>query len=302
MDMRNLSYFIAVAKFKSFTKASENIHISQSALSKAVKNLEDELKVTLIDRSSRNIKLTDAGEIVFEKGLKIKESFHDLTLELYDLMNLEQGEIKIGIPPIIGYLFFPKILKGFNSLYPNIKIHLSEEGAEKIKQEVRDGLIDLGIVMLPADPEEFEVTPFIQDEFTLFINRSHPLAQKDQIEMKELKNEKFIIFKKGFTLHKRILQECQDAGFSPNVAYECSEWDFMSGLIGENLGISIFPRLVIHRIDPEVIKSIEIVNPRMPWQLGIIVKKGKYASFAIREFIQYINSQVLDQKIVASMN
>lgn len=302
MDMRNLSYFIAVANFKSFTKASENIHISQSALSKAVKNLEDELKVTLIDRSSRNIKLTDAGEIVFEKGLKIKESFHDLTLELYDLMNLEQGDIKIGIPPIIGYLFFPKILKGFNDLYPNIKIHLSEQGAEKIKQEVRDGLIDLGIVMLPADEEDFEITPFMQDEFTLFINRSHPLAKKDQIEMKELKNEKFIIFKKGFTLHKRILQECQDAGFSPNVAYECSEWDFMSGLIGENLRISIFPRLVIQRIDPEVIKSIEIVNPRMPWQLGIIVKKGKYASFAIREFIQFINSQILNQKIVSSAN
>ena len=131
MDIRHLTYFIEVAKYKSFTQASKSLHLSQSTLSKVVKSLEEELNVELIDRSAKKIKLTDAGEIVFAESEKIMESLNDLSIHLYDLMNLKKGKIKAGIPPIIGFLFFPKIIKGFNNLYPDIKIKISEDDSKK---------------------------------------------------------------------------------------------------------------------------------------------------------------------------
>src|SRR4051812_4357582 len=119
MDVRQLTYFIEVAKYKSFTKASTSLHLSQSTLSKVVKSLEEELNVELIDRSAKKIKLTEAGEIIYAEGEKIMESLDDISTHLYDLMNLKKGKIKMGIPPIIGFLFFPKIIKEFNQMYPD---------------------------------------------------------------------------------------------------------------------------------------------------------------------------------------
>lgn len=289
MDIRHLNYFIAVAQLKSFTKAADYVHISQSALSKAVKSLELELNVELFDRSSKKIQLTDAGEIVLIESLKIKEALNELSTQLYDLMNLEKGSIKIGLPPIIGFLFFPKIIKQFNARYPEILIKLSEDGAENIKQEIQDGLLDLGIVILPVDEEEFDVIPFIDEELMLFVSHDNPLAQYDEIEIKQLSHERFIVFKQGFALHDKIIHECIRAGFHPKIAYECSEWEFMSGLIGENLGISIFPRPVIDRIDRTKIKPIRIINPVFPWKLGFVSKKDKYKSYAVKEFFNFIH-------------
>jgi len=291
MDMRNLTYFIEVAKYKSFTKASKSLHLSQSTLSKAVKSLEEELNIELIDRSAKKIELTDAGEIVLAEGAMIIESLNDLSIHLYDLMNLKKGKIKIGIPPIIGFLFFPKIIKGFNNLYPDIKINISEDDSNKVKQEVREGKLDFGVVMLPVDEKEFDVIPFVNEELSLFVHHTHPLAQREKVEMKELKDENFILFKQQL-IHSLIIQECQRAGFHPKIAYEISEWGFISEMISENIGISICPKPIEKKVNQDLIKVIFIDSPSIPWHLGFISKKGKHASPAVREFIQYISAQL----------
>ncbi|PEJ36352.1 LysR family transcriptional regulator [Peribacillus butanolivorans] len=291
MDIRHLTYFIEVAKYKSFTKASKSLHLSQSTISKVVKSLEEELNVELIDRSAKKIELTDAGEIVLAEGEIILESLNDLSMHLYDLMNLKKGKIKIGIPPIIGFLFFPKIIKGFKNLYPDITIKISEDDSKKVKQDVKDGILDLGVVMLPADEKEFDAVPFVNEELSLFVHHSHPLAQRDKVEMKELQNETFILFKQEL-IHDLIIQECLRAGFRPKIAFEVSEWGFINGMIGENLGISICPKPIAKKFDQDLIKAIPIDNPRLPWNLGLISKKKKHPSPAVREFIQYISADL----------
>ena len=288
MDIRQLTYFNEVAKYKSFTKASNVLHLSQPTLSKMVKSLEDELDIELIDRSARQIELTEAGEIVYEQGKMILESLDNLSANLYDLMNLKKGKIKIGIPPLIGFLFFPRIIKEFKKLYPNIQLHLIEHGANKVEQEVSDGLLDLGVVVLPMDEGEFDIVSFISEQLMLFVHAAHPLAENEKVEMKDLEEESFILFSEGYALHDRIIQECANAGFNPQIAYESSQWDFISEMIAENLGVSIFPESIAKRVDKTLIKAIPIVNPTLPYKLGVIKKKGKYVSYATREFIRML--------------
>ncbi|RKQ14428.1 LysR family transcriptional regulator [Ureibacillus endophyticus] len=291
MDIRQLTYFIEVAKYKSFTKASKSLHLSQSTLSKVVKSLEEELKVELIDRSAKNIELTDAGEIVLAEGEKIMESLDDLSIHLYDLMNLKKGKIKIGIPPVIGSLFFPKIIKEFNSLYPDIKIKIFEADSKTVQQEVTDGTLDLGVVMLPVDEKVLDAIPFVSNELILFVHHTHPLAQREKVDLKDLQNETFILFKQKL-FQELIVQECLRAGFRPEIAYESLEWDFISGMIGENLGISIFPKPMENKVDQTIIKSVHIENPTLPWNLGLISKKKKRPSPAVRQFLQFISPKL----------
>lgn len=290
MDIRHLTYFIEVAKYKSFTKASKSLHLSQSTISKVVKSLEEELNVELIDRTAKNIELTEAGEIVLAEAEMILESMNDISTNLYDLMNLKKGKIKIGIPPIIGFLFFPKIIKQFNELYPDIKISIFEDDSKKVIQDVKEGVLDLGVVIQPVDQKEFEVVLFVRDELSLFVHTNHPLAQREKVEMRDLQNETFILFKQEY-IHDLIVQECQKAGFKPKIAYEISEWGFIGGMIGENLGVSICPKPITKKIQNDLIKSIPIVNPIFPWELGLISKKKKRASPAVREFIKYISDE-----------
>lgn len=129
------------------------------------------------------------------------------------------------------------------------------------------------MVILPVDEKEFDVVPFVYEELSLFVHHSHSLAQREKVEMKELQNETFILFKQEFDIHDIIIQESLRAGFRPEIAYESSEWDFISGMISENLGISILPKPIAEKVDQDLIKAIPIVNPSVPWNLGFISKR-----------------------------
>lgn len=288
MDTKQLYYFIEVAKQKSFTKAADVLCLSQPTISKMVRNLENELKVELIDRSAKKIELTVAGEIVYEEGQKILGKLDDLSFLLNDMMDLKKGKIKIGIPPLIGFLFFPKIIKGFREKYPDISIQLVEDNVVRIKKAVNDGDLDLGIAVLPVD-DEFDVNPFIEEKMMLFVHSSHHYAKREEVSLIELKEESFVLFQDESTLTQQVLQECINAGFQPNVSYQSVYWDFITGLVGENLGVSIFPESLAKRVNPEI-KAIPIVDPPIIWKLGIILKKDKYVSYAAKEMVSYIGS------------
>lgn len=99
------------------------------------------------------------------------------------------------------------------------------------------------------------------------------------------------LFNEDFTLHDRLIHACQQAGFEPNVAYESSQWDFIGEMIAENLGVSIFPQSIAAKVDSSIVKAVPITNPSISWDLGLILKKDKYISYASKQFLHYMNEQ-----------
>ena len=291
MDIRHLTYFIEVAKQKSFTKASQVLCLSQPTLSKMVKNLEEALKVELLDRSSKKVVLTAAGEIVFEEGQKILGSFKDLSSVVNDMMNLKKGKLKIGVPPLIAVLFFPKIIREFRELYPGITIQLVEKSAAKVRQDVKNGTLDFGVDLLPVEGE-FDVVPFMDEEMMLFVHSSSPLSTKEEVSLIEIKDEPFVYFQEDSKLRQLVVEECRKLGFEPTISYESFNWDLISEMVAENLGISIFPKSVVKKVDLSKVKVIPLINPPINWKLGIILKKEKYVSYAAKEMIKYISSSL----------
>jgi DNA-binding transcriptional LysR family regulator len=291
MDVRHLHYFTEVAKHKNFTRASEALHISQPSLSKMVKSLEEELGTPLLDRSFKKVELTDAGAIVYEQAESIIASLRDLSNSLYDLMHLKRGIIKIGIPPIIGTLFFPPIIKSFREQYPDVQIQMIEYGAKKMEKIVEQGDVDVGVVLLPVNEDMFSFTPLAKETLQLIVHKNHPLARHKSISLQELKNETFISFHEDFTMYEMVYNECLKSGFEPTIGYKSSQWDFISEMVAANLGIALFPYSLCEKIDLEQLTVVELENG-IPWELALITKQDRYISYATQAFIDHIKQTV----------
>ncbi|WP_181348075.1 LysR family transcriptional regulator [Thalassobacillus sp. CUG 92003] len=293
MEIRHLEYFSEVAKHASFTKAALALHISQPSLSKAIKQLEEELDVPLFYRS-KTLELTDAGKAVLGNTKQVLTSFNNLNSELSEVIGLRKGEIKIGIPPIIGASFFSQLISQFIEEYPFVNLKLNEVGSKMIKQGVEDGSLDIGLVCnVPSSKSKFEVIKIIEDPLKLVVNKVNRLSLKESVDLKDLKNEPFILYGEDFTLHDRIMKECINHGFYPNVVCHSSQRDFMIEMVDARLGIALLPSKVADEIINPHLKTIPLVNTSASLELGMVWKKDKYVPYSVREFINMAESHLI---------
>ncbi|GIO22235.1 LysR family transcriptional regulator [Oceanobacillus sp. J11TS1] len=288
MELKQLTYFKEVAKHKSVTKAAEQIHISQPALSKSIKSLEEELGTPLFIRTNKMIDLTDAGNVVLEYTQEISNLVDEMKLTLSDLTNLSVGQLNIGLPPFIGSLFFPDVMKKFHESYPNIKLDITEYGGARVVKSVEEGEFELGVAVLPLDERIFNVYPIVKEEMKLIVHKDHPLASYEKVNVKDLRDEEFIFYHEDFALNQIIRNHFFTiAGFEPKILFKSMQWDLMSEMVAANLGIAILPQSICNRLFTKDIKIISF-EPTIMWKLAVITKKGKYISNAGRKFIDFI--------------
>lgn len=297
MDIRQMQYLIEVARHRSFTKAADSLFITQPTISKTIKGMEEELGVVLFDRVGKKVELTDAGQLILAKAQQIVASFQNLTAELDDLRNLKQGHIRIGLPPMVGASFFPRVIGQFHQRYPEITIQLFEDGAKKVESDVADGLLEVGVAVLPTAQESLQNFPFVEEKLKLIVPLSHRLADRNQVDLQELAEDDFVLFRQDFTLHDRIIGECGKLGFVPHVIYESSQWDLISEMVAVGLGITLLPETICREIDQERVRILSLVNPVIPWKLGIIWREDRYLSFATREWIRFAQEVLSTQKV-----
>ena len=287
MEIIHLVYFVEVARQENFTKASEVLYVSQSTISKLIKNLESELGVALFHRGPKKVKLTDAGALLYKKAEIILNTLNDIHEQLYALAGTPSGHLKIGIPPMVQTLF-SKVIAEFNSLYPQITLDLIEVGARKVESGIVDGTLDVGIVVLPVKTDvELEIAPLLKDELKLILHPSHHLAGKTIMDMNELRNESFVLYRDDFALREHILDKCKELGFMPKVVCETAQWDFMVDLVASKLAIAFLPEIVCAKLDPKLVKSIPMKNDIKPWHLALAWKNTKYQSYATSAWLQH---------------
>lgn len=293
MDILHLNYFLEVARRKSFTKASQTLRVSQPSISKVIKTLENELNVTLFERSGREVELTDAGKAILQQAQHVVNEFHTLTAELTDLFNLKKGEVIIGLPPMIGSRFFPKVIGNFRRTYPGIHLKLIEVGSKQVEADVEAGVLELGVVALPTTLDSFEVFSFVNEPLRVVLNQDHPLADHTALTLLDLKDEPFVLYKDDFSLYDHILFHCRERDMVLSIACQSSQWDFIVEMVGARLGIALLPETICKELDPHRFKSIALYDPVIPWNLAIIWKKDKYLSFATREWLRLAKSYFL---------
>lgn len=289
MNIKSLNYFIEVAKEKSFTNASKNLFVCQSALSKAIKTFENELDITLIDRTSKHFKLTPEGQLLYENGVIALKVINEQLEMLLDSVSIEKGKIKVGVPPVISTIYFTSIIKSFKDNFHSINLQIIEAGANTVKDKVHNGEIDIGVVILPFSSDEFNITPIFSADVVVVANKSHPFASREEVSLLEIKDEPLeplISLNETYMLYDRIKIRCNEAGFEPNIICTSSQWDFIAEMVALNQGISILPKPILSKFHSKNIKAIHI-KEGFPWNIAFIVRKDKYVSKAIKLFIEF---------------
>ncbi|TJY39589.1 LysR family transcriptional regulator [Cohnella pontilimi] len=290
MEIRQLSYLLEIAKQQNITKAAEALHLTQPTLSKIVKAVEDELGVPLFDRSGKQLKLTDAGAAAIGQVPSVLRAVQDMRTAIDDVAELKVGSIAIGLPPVIGSVFFPRVVSPFQQLYPNIAFQMAEEGAKKIEAMLMGGDLDIGVVVGPVDEESFHAIPFMRQRLALAVHESHKLADRSSVSIAELAEEPFILFSYGFAVRQHVCRACQSAGFEPRIVHSSSQWDLMAEMVGARMGITILPGPICNKIADPRIRVIQLDDPVIPWNLDVIWPKGKYVSHSVRMFTKFIAS------------
>ncbi|WP_026573052.1 LysR family transcriptional regulator [Bacillus sp. UNC438CL73TsuS30] len=291
MELKQIQYFTEVVKHGSFSKAAENLHLSQPNISKIVKNLEEELNAKLLIRTTRKFELTDTGKLLYQCGQQIAQSVQNFYQEFDDITNSKMGYVKMGIFSTLGTDVFSEIMSLFHKEYPGITVQFVEDGALNLKKMLIHGDIDLVVMPIPIE-EEFECIPFMSGDLRLLVHQNHRFSSYEAVSWEELRNESFIIFREGFKVHELIIEECKRGGFQPKIICETSQINFIMDMVAFNHGIAILPQRYQKEIDKSErgVKIIPLMNPQVKWQVGIAWKKGSYISHATKTWLEFLGN------------
>ncbi|WP_321960186.1 LysR family transcriptional regulator [Paraburkholderia sp. J7] len=290
MELRALRYFIEVVRQQSFTAAAEKLHVTQPTISKMVKALEDETGTQLLLRDARQMVLTDAGRIVYQRGQDVLAAQAQLQAELADLGTLGRGELTIGIPPMGGSLFTPAIAT-FRQRYPKIELKLFEQGSRAIEAALISGELELGGVLLPVDPALIDVLPIAHELLWLVARRGSRWDNKLAVPLAELAGEPFVFYGESLALNDVVLNACRTAGFVPQVVGRSGHWDLMAALVLAGVGIALLPAPYVRRLDAERFTCLPVSEPQITWDMAIGWKRSGYLSHAARAWLDVARAE-----------
>ena len=292
MDIKQISYFMAVAQEGSFSRAAEKLEVSQPTLSMAVKKLEEELGTELFYSFNRRQNLTDEGLRLKEGAAKLLEVYQE-TIENVKLSDhVGSGVVTLGLSPLFGACFFGDLIPSFAAAYPDIKINMIEDGANKIDELVERGEVDLAVTLNTERTASFASCHFSTQRNVALLHKNHPLSNARSITVADLKEDSFAIFNQDFILNRQIMSACHAAGFRPKTALLSSQWDFMVELVSRNRAVSILPKPVLDKHpDPNVV-CVPLTDSMKYWDIVLAWNKQKYMSKSCRLFLEYIRKNL----------
>jgi DNA-binding transcriptional LysR family regulator len=289
LDIRSLRYFVETVRLNSFTQAAEVLNVTQSTISKMVRQLEDEVGAQLLIRDGRKLSLTDTGRIVFQHGQEMLASMRQLTLEVRDTQALRRGSLAVGIPPMINLLFTP-VLKAFRERHPDITLILQENTGPAIERQVAAGELEIGLTVLPADPALQLVSVEIASYPIWALAEAGTFRkQRTTLDFKALRDMPLVLLKDDFALTRTLRRTFRDAGFEPKIAAQSGQWDWLVAMASAGLGVALLPEPFIHRLATERLEAVRIVEPEISWQVAHIWN-GRYLSHAARAWLEVCQS------------
>lgn len=284
MDIKQLIYFLAIAEEGSITRAANRLHMAQPPLSKQLKMLEDELEVKLIERNTRNLKITDAGKRLKYRAKQIIELTETTIKELKDYDEGSRGTLRIGTLASTGDAILPARIFNFNQLYPNISFQINHSSTPEILDMLTKGLIDIGIVRTPIDTEYYD-SILLPEEPMVAVTGGTPFWKQNEpsITLLDLAEEPLLVHNR---YENMITQACRNNGFEPNILGKLD--DTKSILLWAKLGIgtAIVQRDWLELFKNDDLKYKEIAETSLVTQTAIVWMGNQYMSSATRHFLE----------------
>lgn len=286
MEIQQLYYYMELCKQKNFTEAGYACNMTQGALSKQIRKLENELGITLIRRNTRKFELSKEGEIFLSYAKKMTGTYEEM------LKNVQKNqEIKIGCMPVLAPYHFARLVADFRKEYPDIKLMIDERIASEIQENSdRYDFLILRENMM-EDQKKFRFSPLYDDKLCAVLYEKHPLYGRDRLQLKELKDDVFIFPERGSGSYEVFYKSCEKAGFEPKIAFEFPQANTIMSFVSEGVGVTITFSTVYREAKCAGVKMIPLED-ELHSVISLFYRKNKPLDYAKKQFLNYVREHL----------
>jgi DNA-binding transcriptional LysR family regulator len=291
-DLRHIRAFIAAARIGNFTRAAAELHLSQSAFTVQIRQLEDALGVILFDRSNRRVSLTPAGREVQPSLERLLLDAEAIVSQTRDLAGLRRGMVSIAVLPSVAAQFLSAAIQQFTRTHAGISVQIHDVVAEKIIEAVKKEEVDFGIGCRIGMDRELKAIPLFVDRLCAFAPKSHLLARQGSISLKELVTRPLILTGKDSSVREIVERELKREKLPLSIAYETNYMSTAMSLVNAGLGIAVLPESAANAGDSSGIRAVPIGRPLLSRKIEILQKKDRSLSPAAGKLLETIRASV----------
>lgn len=289
MEIRQLKAFLAIAEAKTFTAGAKVVNITQAAVSMQIRQLEDELGMSLFTRTPRRVILTEAGEHLLQRARRILREHDAAIAEIAELAGAEYGRLRIGsASAMFATAQLPTILERLKGKFPNAEITVSSGTSQTLVEKMMHGDIDIAFVSLPVETPNIQTDLLFSDEIVAIAHPKHPLANEKFISAATLAGEQLILGEKGGNTRRMIDDFFSAANVKPNVVMELSRQEAINKMVENQMGVGIAgAKNVSKEIREGRLISWLVEGAEIKWDLGLARLRGGYFSPIAKEFVHF---------------
>jgi DNA-binding transcriptional LysR family regulator len=286
MEIRQLRYLVTIVEAGGFTRAAEREHVAQPGVSAQIRLLERELGQELLDRSSRSVRLTDAGAAVLPHARAALRAIDDMRDAAEEMAGLVRGHVRLGMVTSCGVPDMPVLLERFHRRYPGIDITLEEDNSDALVDKLAGGTLDLALIALTRkDPEGLELAVIADEQIMAVVAHGGPLSDQDSVGLGTLEQHTLISMPVGSGLRRVLDEVCTAAGVRPRIGLEATNPQMLAQLAGRGLGVAIVPESTA-RAHADLVHALRIVRPELRGRLAMAWRAGGHRSTAAQALIE----------------
>ena len=272
MELRQLRYLVALADERHFTRAAAREHVAQPALSQQIRRLEAEVGLALVERTTRRVAMTAAGELLVARARRILAELEAAEDELGALAGVKRGHLAVGALHTMGPVDLSQLLASFHRNHPAVELTVREQSSEELADMLRVDVIDLAFLSVTERIQSrgLELHRLVSEELVAVLAPQHPLAGRDTVALAELAGDPFISFRAGSRLRELLDSAAAQAGFEPRITLESNESRRIRSLVSGGLGVAILPRsdadgpgapiAVARLVEPELARDVTLAS------------------------------------------
>lgn len=295
INLRDLEYLVAVEEERHFHRAAERCFVSQPTLSGQLKKLEERLGVQLIERSTRQVVMTDAGKAVVAQARRVLAAARGITEIAQSFHDPMAGELQLGLIPTVAPYLLPLIMSPIKKAFPGLKLWLHEQQTALLLERLRNAELDFVIIALPvAATEDFAGIDLFREPFWMALPKDDPLAKRDEASLSDLNNREVMLLEEGHCLREHALDVCFTAGASEQGAFHATSLETLRHMVGEGMGITLIPELAVpkRRGKQDAVQYLPFVAPPPSRRIGLLYRKGSCREETFRALADTIRQSV----------
>ncbi|MBG0857083.1 LysR family transcriptional regulator [Streptomyces spinoverrucosus] len=290
MELRHLEYFVAVAEERHFTRAAERLLVSQSGLSASVRSLEKELGAQLFLRNTRSVDLTEAGRALLDEARRTLAGARAAKDAVAAVQGLLRGALAVGSEQCLGAVHVSSVLSRFRGRHPRVEIRMRQDGSQALIQDVAAGQLDLAFVAVSGQPPGgVRLLPLSTEPMVLLCHADHALAEREDVEWKELDGEGFVDFAPEWGARAVSDRAFADAGHQRLVTLQVNDVHSLLDLVGHGLGVALVPQHVARKPQAAALSAVRLADGEAAvWRAAVAVPDPERMAPAARQLLSMV--------------